>query len=56
MFLISMGVIGLSTFLVQFGKMSVMNGVLSMALKMSLVLIVLLAALLIWRWYKDSEI
>jgi hypothetical protein len=56
MFLISMGVIGLSTFLVQFGRMSVMNGVLAMALKVSSVLIVLLTVLLIWRRYIASEI
>jgi membrane protein implicated in regulation of membrane protease activity len=56
MFWLSLGVIGLSALLIKFGMLSVMTGVLSVDLKVSLVLIVLLAVLLVWLWYNDSEI
>jgi hypothetical protein len=50
MFWLSLGVIGMSTLLIKFGEMLVMTGVLAMTLKGSLVVIVLLAGLLTWRW------
>ena len=51
MFWISLAVIAMSTLLIKLGALSVTAGVLSMALKGSLVLIVLLAGLLLWRWF-----
>ena len=50
MFWISSAVIGMSVLFIKFGELLVMTGVLSMALKASLIVVVLLAGLLTWRW------
>ena len=55
MFWISLAVIAMSTLLIKLGALSVMTGVLSLALKASLVLIVLLAGLLLWRWFNRKR-
>jgi hypothetical protein len=50
MFWISSAVIGMSVLLIKFGELSVMTGVLTMALKALSGLVVLLVGLLTWRW------
>ena len=52
MFWIACTVIAASTLLIKLGAMSLTVSVMSVALKVSLVLIVLLAGLLLWRWYR----
>jgi len=55
MFWISCVVIAMSTLLVKLGALSVMTAVLSVSLKASLVLVVALSGVLVWRWYKNTK-
>ena len=56
MFWISCAVIAAGTLLIKLGALSVTVTVMSTALKVSLVLIVLLAGILLWRWYSRKRI
>jgi len=47
-------VTAMSTLLIKLGAVSLMAGLLSMALKAALVVILVLAGLLLWRYYKKG--
>lgn len=55
MFWIFCAVIAAGTLLIKLGAMSVTVTVMSTALKVALALIVLLAGLLLWRWYRSKR-
>jgi len=55
MFWISSAVIVMSTLFIKLGALLVITGVLAMALKASLGVILALAGLLIWCWYRKKR-
>jgi len=55
MFWISLAVLAAGTLLIKLGALSVTVTVMSATLKVALVLIVLLAGILVWRWYRSKR-
>lgn len=56
MFWITIVVISLGTLLIKLGALSVAVAVLAAAFKVSLFVIVILAGLLVWRWYRGRRV